>query len=149
MASPSPPFVSPPAPPLAIPNKHRWPLLLLAGGVPAGVPPTHVASRPQATPGHAVAIGRHTESRVSRSPQRPSLCHHRTLPYHVIPLLSHRLAWPGWPGPPWPELSGPMGVHGPPGAPPPLHRRRRGLPLPEQQAPNDPLCLNCVRDLTQ
>ena len=46
-------------------------------------------------------------------------------------------AWPSRRGPPWAKPSSPAGAQGPPGAPPPLSRRRHGLLRPEQRDPDD------------
>ena len=57
------------AAPLALPDKRRWPLLLLTDGAAAGVPPACTASRPQATLGRVADTKRCARSQDIRSPQ--------------------------------------------------------------------------------
>jgi hypothetical protein len=72
-------------------------------------------------PSHALFLA----PTVAGAPLPPCCCRHRRL-----------LPWPHRHGPPCAELGSPAGAHGPPGAPPPLHRRHassgRHRPFPQR-----------------
>jgi hypothetical protein len=76
-------------------------------------------SSAQATRPSAFTIARRTSGAYSLTPTVVGV---PLSPAAVAAATAH--AWPGHRGPPRVESSYPAGAHGPPGAPPPLHRRR-------------------------